>query len=96
MDTETLPAQTDNDNQVDKPSKQIDIGDVWAVLNKITSEEIADDLRAELQWRGLTTIGSIRSDPDIALSCLRGQLLYGRMAAEDVSKLLDFLVSQDQ
>ena len=72
-------------------SRQIDIGDVWAVLNKITSEEIADELRGELRKRGLTTIGSIRSDPEIALSCLRGQKLSGRLAEEDVSKLLDFL-----
>ena len=72
-------------------SRQIDIGDVWAVLNKITSEEIADELRKELDKRGLTTIGMIRSDPEIALSCLRGQKLSGRLAEEDVSKLLEFL-----
>ena len=72
-------------------SKQIDIGDVWAVLNKITSAEVADELRGELDRRGLTVIGSIRSDPEIALSCLRGKAVSGRMAEEDIAGVLDFL-----
>jgi CO dehydrogenase maturation factor len=72
-------------------SRQIDIGDVWAVLNKITSEEVAHELEEELRRRALTVIGSIQSDPEIALSCLRGRPLPERFAEETLSRILDFL-----
>ena len=72
-------------------SDQIHIGDVWAVLNKITSKELADELTNELTARGLTVIGSIRSDQEIVMSCLRGTPLNGPLAEEDVEHILDFM-----
>lgn len=72
-------------------STQIKIGDVWAVLNKVTSEQIATELRDELNKRDLTVIGAIRHDPDIFESCLRGRPLSGRAAEEDVERILDFM-----
>jgi len=72
-------------------SNQIKIGDVWAVLNKITSEELASELTDELNKRDLSVIGSIHYDPEIFESCLQGRPLSGRVAEEDVEKILDFL-----
>jgi len=72
-------------------SSQIKIGDVWAVLNKITSEEFATELTDELNKRDLTVIGAIRYDPEIFESCLRGRPLSGRTAEEDVERILDVL-----
>jgi CO dehydrogenase nickel-insertion accessory protein CooC1 len=72
-------------------SAQIEIGDVWAVLNKVISDELVRELTQELRKRDLTTIGSISADPEIALRCLRGQPLSGRLAEKQVSSMLDVL-----
>lgn len=72
-------------------STQIMIGDVWAVLNKITSEKFVTELTEELKKRDLTVIGTIHYDTEIFESCLRGRPLSGRVAEEDVEKMLNFL-----
>jgi len=64
---------------------------VEPVLNKITSEQLATELTDELNRRDLTVIGTIRHDPDIFESCLRGRPLSGRAAEEDVERILDFM-----
>jgi len=72
-------------------ASQIQIADVWAVLNKITSEEIADRLTARLDKEGISVIGSIRYSPEIFESCLEGRPLQEHGVAADVNKILDFL-----
>jgi len=77
--------------KISELSSQIDIADVWVVLNKITSGEIADRLRDYLDKRDIRVIGSIHQEPEIFESCLEGRPIRGRVAAEDVDKILDFL-----
>jgi CO dehydrogenase maturation factor len=77
--------------KISELSAQIEIADVWVVLNKITSEEIADRLRDYLDRRDIRVIGSIHQDQEIFESCLEGRPIRGRVAAEDVDKILDFL-----
>jgi len=77
--------------RIGEMSAQIEIGDVFAVLNKITKAELAEELAEELKKRDLTVIGSIRLDPEISLSCLRGRPLSGRLAQEDLESALDVL-----
>jgi CO dehydrogenase maturation factor len=72
-------------------ANQIQIGDVWAILNKITSEEIADQLTARLNKEGISVIGSIRQSPEIFESCLEGRPLQEHEVAADVNRILDFL-----
>ncbi|MFC1989258.1 adenylyl-sulfate kinase [Chloroflexota bacterium] len=72
-------------------ANQIQIADVWAVLNKITSEEIAARLTARLNKKDISVIGSIRQDPEIFESCLEGRPIKGGLVAEDVDRILDFL-----
>lgn len=72
-------------------SAQISIADVWAVLNKITSDELADRLRDYLGKRDITVIGVIHQNQEIFESCLEGRPIEGNAAAEDVGKILDFL-----
>lgn len=72
-------------------SEQIQIADVWAVLNKTISEEIASGLKERLESKGITVIGSISQDPEIFESCLRGSVLGGDVAADDVDRIVDFL-----
>ena len=77
--------------RISELSHQLKIGDVWAVVNKVTSEELAARLRDELDNRGVTVIGSVRYDPEIFESCLEGRPLSGHIAEEDVDKILDFI-----
>ena len=70
-------------------SSGLEIGEVWAVLNKIPSEEIAAKLRDRLEQKGITVLGSIRHDPEVFLSCLEGRPVYGSIAAQDIDKVLD-------
>lgn len=70
---------------------QIQIADVWAVLNKITSTTIADRLTDRLQRSGIRVIGAIAHDEEIFESCLEGRPIRGRAAARDIEKVLDFL-----
>lgn len=72
-------------------SAQIEIADVWAILNKIPSEEVADRLRDYLDKKDIRVIGTIHHDQEIFESCLEGRPIRGRVAAEDVDQILDFL-----
>lgn len=77
--------------RISELSTQIEIADVWAVLNKITSEEIAAKLTDYLRKRDINVIGIIHQDPEIFESCLEGRPIRGGVAAADVDKILDFL-----
>ena len=77
--------------KISQLSSQIEIADVWVVLNKITSEEIAARLTDYLDKRDIGIIGAIHQDPEIFESCLEGRPLKGRVAAEDVNTILSFL-----
>lgn len=72
-------------------SSQIEIADVWVILNKITSDEIVAKLTDYLNRKDISVIGSIRQDAEIFECCLEGRPIHGRVAAEDVNKILDFL-----
>ena len=72
-------------------SAQIKIADVWVVLNKISSDDIADRLRSYLEKRDMTVIGVIHQNQEIFESCLDGRPIRGRAAAEDIDQVLDFI-----
>jgi len=72
-------------------ANQIQIGDVWAILNKIASEKIADRLTAHLNKDGISVIGCIRQSTEIFESCLEGRPLQEHGVATDINKILDFL-----
>lgn len=70
----------------------IGIDNIWAILNKITSEELASKLETELIKRKIAVIGSVHYDIEIFEACLEGRPVYGRKATEDVEKFLDTLL----
>ena len=70
---------------------QIDIADVWAILNKITSEKIAQRLTEYLEKRNIRVIGQIHQDADIFESSLEGRPIQNGVASYDVDRILDFL-----
>ena len=77
--------------KISELANQIEVGDVWAVLNKITSDDIAARLTEHLNKKDISVIGSIRQDPEIFQSCLEGRPIQEGVAAEDIDKILDFL-----
>ncbi len=72
-------------------SEQIEISDVWAVLNKINSESVAKRLRDYLEERHIHVIGEIHQDNDIFESSLEGRPINSGTAAKDIDKVLEFL-----
>jgi CO dehydrogenase maturation factor len=70
----------------------IEIGEVWAVLNKVTSEELATKLTHELEKRNIAVIGSIHYDPEIFEADFEGRPVHGPRAAKDVERILDSLL----
>jgi len=72
-------------------SSQIKIGDVWAILNKVANDEIADAVTAALKTRGVSVIGTVHYSKEIFESCLKGHSLSGQTVQRDIKKILDFL-----
>ncbi len=66
----------------------IGIGSIWAVLNKVTSDEMAAKLKEELDRRGLEVAGVVHYDPRVFEACLEGLPLDGSKAAEEVRELM--------
>ncbi len=74
----------------------IGIDNIWAVLNKIDSDDLALKLSHELAKRGVAVAGSIPYDADIFEACLEGRPLAKGKTADEVGKLVDFLLSNDK
>jgi len=72
-------------------SDRLKIGDTWAVLNKVSSKDIADRLTVELNQRGLNVVGSVSFDQEIFEMCLTGQGLSKDKANKDIEGVLDYL-----
>ena len=66
----------------------IGIESIWAVLNKVTSDEMVAKLREELDRRGLEVAGAVHYDSQIFEACMEGRPLDSSKAAEEVSGLM--------
>jgi len=64
----------------------------WGILNKVTSEEIAQRLREELEGRGISVIGSIGYDPEVFQAGLEGRPMSGSKAEKDIEEILERLL----
>jgi len=67
---------------------------VWAVLNKIGSEKVAEKLRSEMDKRDIEVIGTIPNDPAVFEACLEGKALNKGEAARAAGGILDILLSK--
>jgi CO dehydrogenase maturation factor len=63
----------------------------WAILNKVTSSEVASRLESELQKRRVSTIGRIYHDPEVFEACLDGRPVRSELNAGEVAAILDRL-----
>lgn len=60
-----------------------------AILNKITTDEMASRLRNELSKRNIDTVGCIRHDQDIFEACFEGQPVKSNMNSREIKAILD-------
>jgi CO dehydrogenase maturation factor len=67
----------------------IGIKNVWAVMNKVPSEEIATRLKTELQERRIEVVGCIYFDADIFRSSLDGRMPVKGVAVQEIKDVLD-------
>jgi CO dehydrogenase maturation factor len=63
-----------------------------AVLNKITSEEMALKLQGALQKNGIEVIGTVPNDPEVFAACLEGRPLPRTEAFGAAARVLDRLL----
>jgi CO dehydrogenase maturation factor len=71
---------------------QVGIGSTWAILNKMTSAEMDQRLREELERRGVPVIASIGHNPEILEAGLEGRRVRSDRAEEEIGRVLDQLL----
>lgn len=67
--------------------------DLWAVENKIDSENLGRKLTDELKKRGMDTIGVVPNDSMVFEACLEGHALGQGEAYNSAVNILDFILS---
>jgi CO dehydrogenase maturation factor len=67
---------------------------LWAVLNKISSDNLIAEIKAKLKSREIETIGVIPYDTTVFLSGLNGQTLAQGRATDQAGEILEFLLTQ--
>jgi len=72
----------------------IGIKNVWAIMNKVPSGEIATRLKTELQERHIEMVGCIYFDADIFSSSLDGRIAVKGVAVWDIKDILDRILSR--
>jgi len=65
---------------------------LWAVLNKINSQNLIDEIETKLKSSGIETIGEISYDGSIFLSGLNGDTLHSGKSIGRAAKILDTLL----
>jgi len=71
---------------------EVEIKSIWAILNKITSDEIALRLRKELTGKRIPVIGSIGYDPGVFMAGLEGHPIPYAKVEKDIDRILDQLL----
>ncbi len=67
--------------------------DFYAVLNKVSSETVANRMQGELNKRGIEIVGMIPNDSSVFESCLEGSALGQSEAAGAAGDILALLLS---
>jgi len=72
----------------------IGVKNIWAILNKVPSDEIATRLRMELQERQIEVVGCIYFDANIFRSSLEGRMPAKGVAVREIKDVLDRILSK--
>jgi CO dehydrogenase maturation factor len=66
---------------------------LWAVLNKISSDNLIAEIKAELKSREMETIGMISYDASVFFSGLKGDTLAPGRSTRQATEILDSLLT---
>jgi len=72
----------------------IGVKNVWAILNKVPSDEIVTRLKTELQERQIEMVGCIYFDADIFRSSLEGRMPAKGVAVREIKDVLERILSK--
>jgi CO dehydrogenase maturation factor len=72
----------------------IGIQNVWAVLNKVPTGEIATILKTELQERHIEVVGCIYFDADIFVSSIEGRIPSNGVAVREIKGVTNSILSR--
>jgi len=72
----------------------IGIKNVWAVMNKVPSGEIATRLTTELQERHIEVVGCIYFDADIFTSSIEGKIPANGVAVQETKEVMNSILSR--
>jgi CO dehydrogenase maturation factor len=72
----------------------IGINNIWAILNKIPSPDIASKLENELVKRDINIIGCIYHDPEVFNSGLEGMVIKDSKTSQEISDIMERILSK--
>ena len=72
----------------------IGIKNVWAILNKLPSDEIGNRLQTELHRRNIPVVGGIHFDPEIFSLSIEGRVPTNGIAMEEIKDVLDLILAR--
>jgi len=75
-------------------AKGIGISNIWAVLNKMASDEIAAKVSGALKRHGIHVVGRLNFDTGLFESSIDGKILAEEKVVEDMREVLDSILSQ--
>jgi len=67
------------------------IKDVLVILNRVVDEEMENFLQERLEQHGIKPIGTIREDPSLTITWLKGKPLLETEAQKDVERIIRIL-----
>jgi CO dehydrogenase maturation factor len=76
-------------------AEQIGTCKLWAIINKISTEEEEQGVREKLEDRGIKIVGSVHHDSQIANACLYGKAIGNSQAKEEVRKIVLSLLKKN-
>ncbi len=76
--------------------REANVKDVLVVLNRIRDEDMESYLWAKLQQGGIKPIGTIREDPEITITWLRGTPLEGTETRKDIEGIIDAIEAAEK
>lgn len=78
--------------RINNLAKEAGMDNIWCILNKTTSGEIALRLKKELEQKGIDVLNSVSYDPEVFQSCLDGGPLSASKADGQIKEILDHLI----
>jgi CO dehydrogenase maturation factor len=72
----------------------IGLKNIWAIMNKVPSIEIATRLKAELEKRHISVVGCIYYDNDIFSSSLDGRIPAKGVAVREIKEVMNSILSR--